>query len=138
MRRPARDHRASDQNLSLVEFVRARGNDVSFAEITEVKKWQGDLDFLLPNPASGAYFVVWVRLSQMFFDEWKQARDAHELHIYPTTALTYFCDGHVLALRVARRVCKTKKSEWVPMVLRLGPFPEGPSWTKPSQGKKSP
>lgn len=105
---------------AIVEYVRDRGNHVTFVEMMDHfgDAAKGDLAISLPDVPN---VYLWAHLSEAFVAALEEARP--RLDIAPSIFLVYLIDGGVLSWPIAKRATKRgyKKPHWAPVTLSVKP-----------------
>lgn len=88
---------------------------VSFAELSRIEGFNGDLEIKLNHP-SVSNVVLWSGLSEEAIEALEVIRKEGEYIISPSTILVYLMDGVSLNLPIAKSKRHYKKPHWAPVV----------------------
>jgi hypothetical protein len=104
----------------LQDFVRERGEGVTFVEITRFLKQffetEGDGAVFVPSHPNT---VFWAGMSPQYVDVIKEAVNQKLIIPKPTSLLVYLIDGGALKLPTAKGSRKYKKPHWLPIAFNL-------------------
>jgi hypothetical protein len=98
--------------LSAIRERLAWGDHVSFAELSQIDGFNGDLSLSLDDN-----LVVWAGMSREACDALETIRREGEYILIPTSPMTYMFDGAALSLPLAKRPRAYKTPHWAPCVL---------------------
>jgi hypothetical protein len=109
------------EEAMLIDEIREilRRDHVRFAELGRIEGFAGTHQLMLDAPGS-SNILVWSRISQDAADALQALMAAGECYLKGTTTLTYWVDGMMLDLPLARQRRHYKKPYWCPCVLKLG------------------
>jgi hypothetical protein len=112
--------------MSLKEDLRdyLRRDHVSFAELSRLEGFKGDLAIELPV-AGGAPFLIWAGISRAAADALQELVAEGFCHYQGCSPLIYMIDGVMSSMPVARQNRGYKKQRWLPLVVKLGPAKRG-------------
>lgn len=102
----------AEEILSLIK----RSDDVSFAEMSRIKGFKGDLKYSIGDLGDKNIWL-WFGISQEAVDALLELRD----RIYPVQChlLVYMADGAYPAIETAKKMVKYKKERWLPVVWKM-------------------
>jgi len=97
-------------------------NHVSFAELSRIDEFRGDMDL---TSANNPNLIWWRGVSEEAALTLARLREEGIFHYHGTTLLTYLIDGTTLRLPIATRKYPYKTPHWAPVMLVKGAGPCG-------------
>lgn len=97
-----------------------RNGGVTFAEIPLIcgDAANGALAMYIPEYPN---IILWDGLSDEVIDAINALLKEEKIHLHPTIAMVYLCDGAAVRLPIAKTIRHYKSPRWLPVVFNAGP-----------------